>query len=139
MEALLASYSLEQLLIFISLLIGALISAWKSFDYLFAKISGFFEAQSRKHEQMEEICSNIQLLLDKSNERDFQIRTLMDSDKCRIRAEITQEWQKRMKSEKIDYFTLQYLQAQYLCYKAEGGNSYITDLMDEITHWQLEK
>ena len=139
MEALLTTYSVEQVLIFASLLIGVIISAWKSFDYFFEKVSGFFASQTRKHEQLETMSKNIQLLLEKSNERDNQIKTLMDSDKCRIRAEITQEWQKRMREERIDYFTLQYLQAQYLCYKAEGGNSYITDLMDEITHWELEK
>lgn len=139
MEALLSAYSVEQILIFLSILAGAIIATMKSFDFLYTHIAEWILSQSRKQEQLETMSKNIELLLEKSKKRDEEIRVLKDSDMRRIRAEITREYQKRCESESIDFFTLQYLQGQYISYLEEGGNSYIEALMEEIQQWKLEK
>lgn len=138
MESLLTAYSIEEILLFISILVGAVISIIKTFDFLKDKLYELVEKKIHREDRLTEMNNNIALLLEKSNERDRQIQILMDSDKSRIRAEITREWEKRRYEEKIDPLTLQYLQSQYLCYKSEGGNSYISSLMDEIYKWEPE-
>lgn len=137
MEALLSAYSVEQILIFASILVGAIIATMKSFDFLYTHIAQWILNQNRKQEQLETMSKNIELLLDKSKQRDEEIRILKESDMRRIRAEITREYQKRCESESIDYFTLQYLQGQYISYLEEGGNSYIAGLMEDIEQWKL--
>lgn len=139
MEALLSAYSVEQILLFSSILVGAVIATMKSFDFLYHRLADWILTQSRKQKQLKTMGKNIELLLEKSKEMDGVIKVLKESDMRRIRAEITREYQKRCKSETIDFFTLQYLQGQYLSYVEEGGNSYIAGLMNEIQQWEIEK
>lgn len=61
---------------------------------------------------------------------------LFESDKCRIRAEITREYLKGLDDKAIDIYTDEYLLEQFLCYKNEGGNSYIDGLMSQIKTWE---
>lgn len=135
----LSAYTMDEFLTFTAALIIAVMAAIKAFDYFNQRFDLFETKKTKRQRQMDELSSNVSLLLDKTQEQQRICNALLESDKCRIRAEITRAWQEHMREKKIDYFTLQYLQKQFECYRAEGGNSYVCGIMEEMESWELIK
>ncbi len=60
------------------------------------------------------------------------INLLIKSDKEAISAYITDKYHELARKGEVDTETLKSCEARYNIYKAEGGNDYVTDLMDKI-------
>lgn len=135
----LSQYSLYEFIVFATSLSLLVVAAIKFFDWLNQRFDLVETKRTKSQRQMDELSKNISLLLENNQKQQAALNTLLESDKCRIRAELTDIWQKHMKEKSIDYFTLTYAQKQFECYKGEGGNSYVCGLMEEMETWEIVK
>lgn len=135
----LSQYSLYEFIVFATSFTLLVVAAIKFFDWLNQRFDLVETKRTKSQRQMDELSKNISILLENNKKQEAALNTLLESDKCRIRAEITDIWQQHMKEKRIDYFTLNYTQKQYECYKGEGGNSYVDGLMEEMESWEIIK
>lgn len=127
-QELLTAYSVDEILMFLVLLVGAVISAIKAFEYLNDKMELVMtkKLKSRKFgERLDSLEESMDILL--------------ESDKSRIRGEIVREYRYFVRQGYIDAFTLDYLHHQFESYRKLGGNSYIEQVMDELDNLPLGK
>lgn len=139
MIELLSSYTVDEFIVFVVTLFLALVSFIKFFDWLNQRYDLVETKRTKRQRQMDELTKNVSLLLEQNGTQEKALSTIIESDKCRIRAELTEIWQKHRHEKKIDYFTLTYAQKQFECYRAEGGNSYVCGLMEEMESWEIAK
>lgn len=135
----LASYTVDEFIVFTVSLVLCVVAALKSFDWLNQRFDLFETRKSKNQRQLDELSKNVSLLLEKISKQDKALETLIESDKCRIRKELTEIWLAHKEEQKIDYFTLTYAQKQFECYRGEGGNSYVCALMEEMQTWEIIK
>lgn len=139
MIAFLSRYTVDEFIVFCVSFSLLVISAIKFFDWLNQHFDLVETKKTKSQRQMDELSKNVSLLLEQNSSQEKALKTIIESDKCRIRAELTKIWQKHRQEQKIDYFTLTYAQKQFECYRAEGGNSYVCGIMDEMQSWEITK
>lgn len=147
MEKLLSTYSVSDILMFAVILFFALKGAVDAYDWVKKKLTGFTdkEIQKKKKEKDIEIrfdvnSNDIQKILKHLEESDKKMETLtksvqmlIDSDKDDIKAWITEQHHYFCyKLKAIDDYRLDTIEKRYSHYVAEGGNSFIETLMEEI-------
>ena len=147
MADLFTQYSLTEIIIFLSTFALAFKSVVSFWDWSIERIKNIFNQQNAKEKNKE----NIQQQLDKShkqiqNLQDSQKKIfdqlfnlnslceeLVDSNKDTIKSYIVKEHHYFCYEQKwIDDFSLDCLERQYKHYVAEGGNTFVSDLMEDI-------
>ena len=147
MIELLSTYSITQIVIFLTMIILAAKELLGLTDWIKERVRKYFNKESsqvttiesleqKNREQDEKIgqilCSQQKILQDIEN-LSKSIQNLISSDRDSIKAYITKEhhffcyeagW--------IDDYNLDVLERRYKHYKDEGGNSFIDSMMDEI-------
>lgn len=147
MEELLNTYSVSEILIFAMMLFVAIKGVTDAYDWVRGKISKVTdrELQKRKKDKDIEIrfdvnSNDIQKILKHLEDSDKKMETLtksvqmlIDSDKDDIKAWITEQHHYFCyKLKAIDDYRLDTVEKRYSHYVAEGGNSFIETLMEEI-------
>ena len=148
MEELLNTYSVSEILIFAMMLFVAIKGVTDAYDWVKGKISKVTdrELQKRKKDKDIEIrfdvnSNDIQKILKHLEDSDKKMETLtksvqmlIDSDKDDIKAWITEQHHYFCyKLKAIDDYRLDTVEKRYSHYVAEGGNSFIETLMEEIS------
>lgn len=150
-EEILTQYSIESIILLIIVLLVALKFVSELWEWLFNKVKKHFNIQTEKQQQDEKDRQNLILLEDKVNENaeatKKQYNDVMDKldellDKQQRTTERLQENTRSYIIDKHHYFcyqikaiddmNLQSLERRYMYYKAEGGNSFIDGLMEQI-------
>ena len=147
MEELLNTYYVSEILIFAMMLFVAIKGVTDAYDWVKGKISKVTdrELQKRKKDKDIEIrfdvnSNDIQKILKHLEDSDKKMETLtksvqmlIDSDKDDIKAWITEQHHYFCyKLKAIDDYRLDTVEKRYSHYVAEGGNSFIETLMEEI-------
>ena len=147
MKELFSTYSLKDIVMIVILIALAIKEFVMFYDWgagrahkVFIKMQGqenqFKDIQQKLGKDYEEIYK----LKDNQNEMvetlkmlDNKINNLTESDKEDIKSYITEQHHKFVYDKKwIDDYTLDCLERRYKRYIKEGGNSFISDLMNEI-------
>lgn len=156
-ETLLEEYSLKEIIISAIMLIVAMKGSFDFFDWLKLKYKEKFDkdyqkkidenlskehyesCQKRFQESIDAYNSmnkKIDDLTDQMNNRlnviENSIKRLTDSDMHDIKSWIVEKHHKLIEQQWVDDFTMDTIERRYSDYKAEGGNSYIKSLMEEI-------
>ena len=134
---LLASYSLGQVLVFIVVFALALKEFFNVFDFFKAKAKLWLTGEQEK----EKNSVSLQELAEKIDKITTRLELLTESDKDDIRSWIVEKrnYYKAHPEEKIDNFIMDTIEKRYQHYKDEGGNSYITDMMEELRKMAKEE
>lgn len=128
----LANYTVDEFITYTVALFLLLVGIIKFFDYINTRF-GLFETKKTKTQNLlDSLNTKVDSLLDKSNTQEQNINILLESDMARIKGEIIREHSEHLLKGTIDYKTLDYLQRQFKCYEAEGGNSYVHNLMQDL-------
>lgn len=127
---LLAAYSIEQIIIFC---IGIAIAGKKLLeliDYYKNKGKQVYEEQSHIEVSLAQIATLAENI-DKINKR---LDLLTESDKDDIRSWIVEKYNyyKANPDEKIDSYIMDTIERRFNHYQAEGGNSYISSIVEEL-------
>ena len=94
----------------------------KEIDALEEKVTDIYKGTVVSFEQINQTLAHHQEILDR----------LVASDKDDIRADIVKQYHFFMAHGYIDDFSMDALERRYSHYKAEGGNSYVSRLMEEL-------
>lgn len=137
---LLSTYSLEQILVFIIMLSLAIKGGVDFYDWVKKRFNTTIIDRENQNKKKEEITENIDKLFEMQKEQSAAIDKLtksvdllLRSDRDDIKAWITQQHHHYCYELKyIDDFSLDCIEKRYTHYKAEGGNSFIEDLMTDL-------
>lgn len=137
---LLSTYSLEQILVFIVMLSLAIKGGVDFYDWTKKRFGAIMNDKQTETKKKEEITENIDKLFEMQKEQSKAIDNLtksvdllLRSDRDDIKAWITQQHHHYCYELKyIDDFSLDCIEKRYTHYKAEGGNSFIEDLMTDL-------
>lgn len=139
MLALLKSYSVGEIFIFIVVLALAVKEAISLYQYFAKGISDNFDKKYKKQETLNSLSEKISQLtimvkqLQENNEQqNKKIENLTDSDVQDIRSWIVQQHHACQQGKRLDSFEMDCIEKRYACYDKEGGNSYIHNLVEEI-------
>lgn len=137
---LLSTYSLEQILVFIIMLSLAIKGGVDFYDWVKKRFNTTIIDRENQNKKKEEVTENIDKLFEMQKEQSKAIDNLtksvdllLRSDRDDIKAWITQQHHHYCYELKyIDDFSLDCIEKRYSHYKAEGGNSFIEDLMIDL-------
>ena len=137
---LLSTYSLDQILVFIIMLSLAVKGGVDFYDWVKKRFNTTIIDRENQNKKKEEITENIDKLFEMQKEQSAAIDKLtksvdllLRSDRDDIKAWITQQHHHYCYELKyIDDFSLDCIEKRYAHYKAEGGNSFIEDLMTDL-------
>lgn len=137
---LLSTYSLEQILVFIIMLSLAIKGGVDFYDWVKKRFNTTIIDRENQNKRKEEVTENIDKLFEMQKEQSAAIDKLtksvdllLRSDRDDIKAWITQQHHHYCYELKyIDDFSLDCIEKRYTHYKAEGGNSFIEDLMTDL-------
>lgn len=137
---LLSTYSLDQILVFIIMLSLAIKGGVDFYDWVKKRFNTTIADAQTKEAKKEEVTDNIAKLFEMQKEQSEAIASLtksvdllLRSDRDDIKAWITQQHHYYCYELKyIDDFSLDCIEKRYTHYKAEGGNSFIEDLMTDL-------
>lgn len=140
MKELLQNFTIEQILMFVVLLAGAIKGVISFFDWVAERLRKVFNGQTKKEQETQHVRELIQKLFDMQKKTDEDIKQLsshigllMESDKDDIKAWITREHHYFCYTlGYIDDYSLDCIEKRYKHYQDEGGNSFIADLMKEL-------
>lgn len=140
MGELLQNFTVEQILIFVVLLAGAIKGIISFFDWTAERLRKLFNGQTKKEQESQKAQELIQKLFAMQKQTDEDIKKLsahvdllMESDKDDIKAWITREHHYFCYTlGYIDDYSLDCIEKRYKHYQDEGGNSFIADLMKEL-------
>ena len=157
MLELLGAYTLQEIAIFIVMLALAIKGIVDFYDWGATKLKNHYSAEHVEEEkdktladlsiqmkdlsvELKEMKSAIieisdfrQYSIEQNNDQSEKIDMLIESDKDSIKAYITEKHHHHVEEKQwIDKYTLDCLERRFECYKKEGGNSFIEDLMNEI-------
>ena len=147
MEALLKAYSLQDILIFMVLLAIAIKGAISFFDWAKERLGRVYKKEYAETKNQEDLDAKLQQesvaiqKLEKNQDEMMiameklsnKIDALIDSDKDDIKAWITEKHHHFCYEIKyIDDYSLDCIEKRYAHYVDEGGNSFISTLMEEI-------
>ena len=149
-----AGYSLSQIIIFFITMVLAAKGCWEIVDYFKDKYKKKFKedydvkkAQEEIEKKFAKLFQNQDEFLEKCkgfnekldgiqeaiNQTNDRIDDLTESDMYDIKYSIVQAYHHFVEEQKwIDDFSLSVLESRFKIYEAEGGNSFIYDLMQEI-------
>lgn len=147
MQQLLTKYSLSDLIIIVFLILLAIKEAYTIIEWCITKLRGAFGKQTDREKQKEDILGKINAnkseidglkdqekeILKAVNKMTDSIQLLMESDKDDIKAWITEKhhyfcYEKHY----IDDYSLDCIEKRYSHYVAEKGNSFVSDLMEDL-------
>lgn len=133
---LLNAYSGKEIAVFICLLAIALKEVIELFKYFKKEGYALYQKANEDNEQNLQIQGNSQkldLILEKVNNLQEKIDVLEQSDKDGIKTWIVYRYKEILKDPKqLDSMGMDLLEKRFKHYQAEGGNSYIEDLMTTI-------
>lgn len=140
MKELLQNFTIEQILVFVVLLAGAIKGIISFFDWVAERLRKVFNGQTKKEQETQNAKELIQKLFDMQKKTGEDIKQLsshidllMESDKDDIKAWITREHHYFCYTlGYIDDYSLDCIEKRYKHYQDEGGNSFIADLMKEL-------
>lgn len=140
MKELLQNFTIEQILVFVVLLAGAIKGVISFFDWVAERLRKVFNGQTKKEQETQNAKELIQKLFDMQKKTGEDIKQLsshldllMESDKDDIKAWITREHHYFCYTlGYIDDYSLDCIEKRYKHYQDEGGNSFIADLMKEL-------
>ena len=137
MLELLAGYSLGQILIFIVIFALALKEFFNVFDFFKAKAKLWLTGEQEK----EKNSISLQQLAEKMDKITERLELLTESDKDDIRGWIVEKrnYYVAHPEEKIDNFIMDTIEKRYQHYRDEGGNSYISNMMEELRKMAKEE
>lgn len=130
----LSQYTIAELVIYTSVLIGLIVGAIKTLSYINEKYQLFLTKKVREAKRDEEINRCRKETKENVENLTALVNVLLESDKCRIRSEIVREHDKFTSLGYIDNYSLDCLTKQFECYKAMGGNSYAEKLMNDLAN-----
>lgn len=123
-------FTIEEIITLLVFLCSSIYGLITALSTLTQKATNYINGKVRdKQEEIEQ-----SLLPSKIDEIERVLSILLESDKCRIRGEIVKQHDYHMREGYIDLYNLDYLQKQANCYFEEGGNSYIHDLMEDLSN-----
>lgn len=95
-------------------------------------LNGAFHWWESKNARIDALAAQVDRLLELSERRQTQVEMLVQSDISRIKGEVVKQHCRCTRQGCIEYRTLEYLKQQFAVYEAEGGNSYVHELMDDL-------
>ena len=129
MLELFATYSVGQIIIFIIILLLVIKKIFSLSDIFNNKAKSLFDREKKKQEN----DVSLQELVKKMDEISARLNLLTESDKDDIRGWIVEKYHYCQSLDiPIDSFTMDTIEKRYQHYKDEGGNSYITHIMEEL-------
>ena len=144
---LLSSYPLQELIVIICLIIGAVISNWKMYDFLHGKYEDTLQKREKENNWKDSISQTLNDLDSKIDNLGAQNQKIYNrQEQVDITLALVQErMQENSRSflidahhkfcyqyKKIDDLNLQSIERRYLYYKTAGGDTFIDHLMEEI-------
>lgn len=133
---LLTQFDMTTILIFIILIALSAKGIITFFDWVKERIMKIFNKQSKKEKELEQLQQqelDIKELRKNIESIQSNINLLIESDKDDIKAYITEKHHFYCYQQKyIDDYTLNCLEKRFSHYEAEGGNSFVHNLMDEL-------
>lgn len=148
MDNLLTQFSIEQIILFVVALATSIKAIATFWDWAVDRLRKIFNKESEEKQTKKDIAKRIadseQKINELSNsyknaEQQIQdlndlIQMLIQSDKDDIKSWITEQHHKfcYSKSRAIDAYSLDCIEKRYSHYKSEGGNSFVSDLMDDL-------
>ncbi len=144
---LLSSYPLQELIVIICLIIGAVISSWKMYDFLHGKYEDTLQKREKENNWKDSISQTLNDLDSKIDNLGAQNQKIYNrQEQVDITLALVQErMQENSRSflidahhkfcyqyKKIDDLNLQSIERRYLYYKTAGGDTFIDHLMEEI-------
>ena len=133
---LLTQFDMTTILIFIILIALSAKGIITFFDWVKERIMKMFNKQSKKERELEQLQQqeiDIEELRKNIESIQSNINLLIESDKDDIKAYITEKHHFYCYQQKyIDDYTLNCLEKRFSHYEAEGGNSFVHNLMDEL-------
>ena len=126
----LTKFSATEIIVFTILLLSSVKGIITFFDWLINKWTDIFIKWYQKPKELENTVQQMNKAIDALTEK---VNILIDSDKDAIKAYITRQhhyftYQKGW----IDDYSLDCIERRYDHYQDEGGNSFISSLMEEI-------
>lgn len=136
MAQLLATYSIVEILVFITLLAIAVKGVVTFWDWAADRLRKIFHKETQQQidrDTINQIAERQEKFFNDLQELNKKINILIDSDKDDIKAFITDKhhyfcYEKNW----IDDYSLDCIEKRYSHYKNEGGNSFIATLMGEL-------
>ena len=129
MLELFATYSVGQIIVFIIILLLAIKEFFSLIDFFNNRAKSLFDREKKKQEN--DVA--LQELVKKMDEISARVNLLTESDKDDIRGWIVEKYHYCQSLDMpIDSFTMDTIEKRYQHYKDEGGNSYITHIMEEL-------
>ena len=129
MLELFTTYSVGQIIIFIIILLLAIKEFFSLIDFLNSRAKSLFDREKKKQEN----DVSLQELVKKMDEISARLDLLTESDKDDIRGWIVEKYHYCQSLDMpIDSFTMDTIEKRYQHYKDEGGNSYISHIMEEL-------
>lgn len=136
MAQLLATYSIAEILVFITLLAIAVKGVVTFWDWAADRLRKIFHKETQQQidrDTINQIAERQEKFFNDLQELNKKINILIDSDKDDIKAFITDKhhyfcYEKNW----IDDYSLDCIEKRYSHYKNEGGNSFIATLMGEL-------
>ena len=143
MEELLARFELTDIIIMIVLLILGSEKLIKAFDWLRARFIKSYDEENSLEEKVEDlnkfydekekVDSGFEEVDTRINSICDLVNMLVESDKERIKAHITERHHFFVYERKwIDYHSMDCLERMFAIYTREHGNSFVEDLMNDL-------
>lgn len=135
MQELVSNYSISQIIIFIILIALAIKGLIEWIDWANARGKQHYKKQSTISEIQEKIKAQderMDKMLQSQQKMVKSLEMLMQSDKDQNRNELVKQCQYHVRKGFIDNYSLDCCERLYQHYKDEGGNSYITTVMQKI-------
>lgn len=147
MEQLLKTFTPVQIILFLVLAAAAIKCIIEFFDWAHARLKNVFDKEYNATIQQQEIDKKFEAtntkvkeleenqtrILNTLNSLDVKVDLLIASDKDAIKSDITKDHHYYCYVQKwIDDYTYNCCLKRYGHYTAEGGNSFIKDLMDDL-------
>ena len=138
-QDLLGQFNLTTILTILLLAFFACIEISKGIDYFREKRKNKNKSENLNENRiaaLEQEEKNNEATVEKVQDSVEKLRQnidlLIESDKCDIKAWITEKYHYYMAKGEIDDFTLDSIEKRFACYKKVGGNSYVEGLVQDL-------
>ena len=136
MPTLMEMYSIEQIILFIVVFAVAVKGLIDFYDWARKRVGVAIDTKNEKDKIREDIDKLLDMQVEQNkiiDELTQSVELLLKSDKDEIKAWITEKHHYFVYELKyIDDYSLDCIEKRYAHYKAEGGNSFVADLMEDI-------
>lgn len=133
MIELFTTLTLTQVILFSFLILIAIKEAFALWEFFKKKIKGAVNEEAKTQVLIETIHDKLITLEAQVKEQKEILTLLTDSDRDDIRSWIVHQYHHFCENQKwIDDFSMDALEKRYAHYRREGGNSYITSLVEQL-------